>query len=90
MTEFNGRPGAERACDKCGSGVLLRSHIAEICPICGEYFFPACADNAAAKPDTAYVAAEWKEHRLGLMMKKDGWRWIEVLSPPRWFTEEVA
>ncbi len=85
MTEFSRQTKAERVCDKCGSRVLVRSYIAEICPICGKYFFPMCADDTAAKPDAA-----WNEHRLGLMMKKDGWRWIEVLSPPRWFTEEVA
>lgn len=85
--------GAEAGrCDKCGSGVLVRSYIAEICPICGKYFFPTCADDTAvrAASNPAAAAAEWNEHRLGLMMKKDGWRWIEVLSPPRWFTEEVA
>ncbi len=88
MTEFSRRTKAERVCGKCGSGVLVRSYVAEICPICGKYFFPACADDTAAKPDAALAA--WKEHRLGLMMKKGGWRWIEVLSPPGWFTEEVA
>ncbi len=95
MTEYSLEPGANRACDKCGSGVLVTSYIAARCPICGKYFFPENADDTAEKPvanrtESARVSALWNEHRLGLMIKKDGWRWIEIMDPPRWFIEAVA
>ena len=90
MTECSREPGKKRACDKCGSGVLITSYIAARCPICGKYFFPEDAGDMTAKLTAARVSARWNEHRLGLMIKRDGWRWIEILEPPRWFIEAVA
>lgn len=87
--------GTGISCDKCGSKVLIKNYIAVRCPICGKYFFaPENPERSAAEPaaPASSDAAQslWNEHKLGLMVKRDGWRWMEVLTPPRWFIQEIA
>jgi len=66
-------------CPRCGSGSLLRGFTSLRCPLCGEYIQMPEADDRLL----------WSEHRLGLMFKGDGWRWMDVTEPPAWFLENV-
>jgi hypothetical protein len=70
----------DRSCRRCGNKALLCGFISMRCPICGECVYnpDACEKN------------QWSEHKLGLMFKRDGWRWISVLEPPAWFLESIA
>ncbi len=94
-TERSPHAGAGVGCDKCGSRVLIRNYVTARCPICGKYFFaPQAPEQSAADPAAPALsdAAQslWNEHKLGLMVKRDGWRWMEVLAPPQWFIQEIA
>lgn len=95
MTERSPRAGAVSRCDKCGSKVLIKNYVAVHCPICGKYFFaqqtpePSAVEPAAPELSNAALSL-WNEHKLGLMVKRDGWRWMEVLAPPQWFIQEIA
>jgi predicted RNA-binding Zn-ribbon protein involved in translation (DUF1610 family) len=81
-------------CDKCGSKVLVRNYVAARCPICGKYFFaPEAPGRREAEPSALTSDAAlslWNEHKLGLMVKRDGWRWMEVITTPQWFIQEIA
>jgi hypothetical protein len=95
MLERSPHAGTGICCDKCGSKILIRNYVAARCPICGKYFFapdvpegPEAAPTASALSDAALSL--WNEHKLGLMVKRDGWRWMEVLTPPKWFIQEIA
>lgn len=69
----------DMSCRRCGNKALLRGFISLRCPICGDYVYSQEEDEKLW----------WSEHKLGLMLKKDGWRWMSVLEPPAWFLEGV-
>jgi hypothetical protein len=93
-TECRPRTGTGICCDKCGSRVLIRNYVAARCPICGKYFFAPEArercEMESAAPESDAAISLWNEHKLGLMVKRDGWLWMEVLTPPKWFIQEIA
>ncbi len=66
-------------CRKCGNTKWVTGFISLGCPICGERVYAPVADDRLL----------WSEHRLGLMFRRDGWRFIEALEPPAWFLEGV-
>jgi hypothetical protein len=67
------------SCTKCKSAKLVRGAASMGCPVCGARVYDPCA----AKGEL------WAEHRAGLMYRRGGWEWIDVLDVPRWFVEEV-
>ena len=69
-----------RRCGRCGSGGLVKSFISISCPICGE----------RVQLEDSGPASLWAEHRLGLLYRPGGWRFMEVVEPPGWFLEDVV
>ena len=67
-------------CNHCGSNVLVRGCIGLRCPLCGEYAF----NEEAGEKEM------WSEHKVGLLMKGGGWRFMEIIEPPAWFLENVV
>jgi predicted RNA-binding Zn-ribbon protein involved in translation (DUF1610 family) len=94
VTECNPQAVTGTGCDKCGSKVLVRNYVSARCPVCGKYFFapdaPERSEAEPAVPASGAALSLWNEHKLGLMVKRDGWRWMEVLAPPKWFIQEIA
>jgi len=68
------------SCRRCGNGALIMGFISLRCPLCGECVYLPDADEGLM----------WSEHRLGLMFKTGGWRWMDALEPPGWFIENVV
>ena len=66
-------------CRRCGNKSLVRNYISLKCPVCGEYIYLTDARDAEL----------WSEHKIGLMFKRGGWNFIELIEPPRWFFECV-
>jgi len=67
-------------CRRCGSIGLMKGVISLSCPICGECVYVPDVDDRLL----------WMEHRLGLLFKRDGWRWLGEFEPPAWFMENVV
>lgn len=70
---------AEVKCGRCGGKVLVRGFASLRCPICGEYIYLREANEKAL----------WAEHRLGLLFRRDGWGFMNIIDPPPWFLENV-
>ncbi len=66
-------------CRRCGNKSLVLGYASIRCPLCGEYVQVPVADDSLL----------WKEHRLGLMFKRGGWFFMDMMEPPAWFFEEV-